>query len=313
MRYFFIVNPTAGRGRAAAVWQELEPLIQARHIDYGYAQTDAPMEAKYMARDVVEAGYEAVVGIGGDGTLHEIAAGLGKRGALGVIPAGTGNDFARNLGIPLQPRAALDTLLASEPRKVDRCFVNGRPFLNVTGVGFDAKVAKEVQGMALRAGGTVPYLLAFFKLLISHRNTPATLYVDDQRIDTKVFWIAVGNGGYIGGGMNICPHARIDDGLLDICIVGDVGRIETLVNFTKIFKGTHVHHKKVTYLRGRHVRIEGPSLYCQADGELIGRTPVEVQLEPGALTVLAPPDLEAARAQNGDGEPNPENKGCDVS
>ncbi|NLN27176.1 MAG: diacylglycerol kinase family lipid kinase [Firmicutes bacterium] len=313
MRYFFIVNPTAGRGRAAAVWRQLEPLLAERHIDYGYALTDGPADATYMARDVTEAGYDAVIGIGGDGTLHEIAAGLPEAGILGVIPAGTGNDYAKNLGIPNDPVAALEALLTAVPSRVDRCTVNGRPFLNITGVGFDAKVAKEVQEMSLRAGGALPYLLAVFKQIVFHRNARATLYVDGQRIDGKVFWIAVGNGSYIGGGMKICPDARIDDGLLDVCIVGDVGRLETLVHLPKIFKGTHIRHPKVTYLRGRNVRIEGDALLCQADGELVGSTPVDISVLPQSLTVLAPRNSKPAGPQDRKGQPDAEEERRHVS
>lgn len=301
MHYFFIINPSAGRGRAAAAWKELEPLLEAQHVQYGFAMTSGPADATHMARDVVEAGYEAVVGIGGDGTLHEILAGLPDSGMLGIIPAGTGNDYARNLGIPAKPREALEALLTAVPTRVDRCTVNGRSFLNATGVGFDAKVAKEVQEMSLKAGGAIPYLLALFKQLISHRNTQATLYIDGERLDETVFWVAVGNGSYIGGGMQVCPDARIDDGLLDVCIVGDVGRFEAVANLAKIFKGTHIHHKKVKYLKAHHVRIEGPSLYCQADGELVGATPVEVTVLPGALTLLVPPGSKTAGTQNRDG------------
>lgn len=95
--------------------------------------------------------------------------------------------------------------------------------------------------------------------------------------------------------MHICPQARLDDGLLDVCIAGDLGRIESLVNLAKIFRGTHIHHPKVTYLRARHVRIEGDDLLYQADGEPLGYAPVEFEIEPGSLTVLAPPHLESSR------------------
>lgn len=295
MRYFFIVNPAAGQGRADRIWKTLEPTLQARHLDYGYALTTAPLEATDMTRDVAEAGYDVVVGVGGDGTLQEIAAGLPAKAMLGMIPAGTGNDFSHNLDIPKDPAQALDLLLQSKPLRVDRCRVNGHPFLNVAGVGFDAKVAKQVKENPTRGKGTLPYLVAVFRQMAVHRNTPVTIYLDGEPMDATVLFVAVGNGAYLGGGMHICPQARLDDGLLDVCIAGDLGRIESLVNLAKIFRGTHIHHPKVTYLRARHVRIEGDDLLYQADGEPLGYAPVEFEIEPGSLTVLAPPHLESSR------------------
>lgn len=298
MRYFFVVNPAAGQGRAAKTWERLLPYVEKRLVDFGYAHTGGPGEATHMARDVVEAGYDVVVGVGGDGTLQEIAAGLPATGTLGIIPAGTGNDFPHNLGIPKHPERALDMLLRSRPIQVDRCRVNGRPFLNVAGVGFDAKVAKQVKENPTRGSGTIPYLAAVFTQLVAHKNAQVTIYADDRVIEAKVLLVAVGNGAYLGGGMHICPHAKLDDGLFDICIAGDLGKLESVLNLAKIFRGTHVGHPKVTYLKARRVRIEGDDLPCQADGEPFGGTPVEFEMDPGALRVMAPPELETSRTQD---------------
>lgn len=288
MRYFFIVNPVAGKGRAKKAWERLLPLLERRRTDFGYALTKAPGEATHMARDVVEAGYEVVVGVGGDGTLQEIAAGLPPEGILGIIPAGTGNDFSHNLNIPRQPEQAFEALFRSRPLAIDRCRANGRPFLNVAGVGFDAKVAREVKEKGGVGRGALPYLLAVFRQLAVHRNYPVRLHLDGRVIETTALLVAVGNGQYLAGGMHICPRARLDDGLFDVCIAGDIGKLDTLINLVRIFRGTHIRHPKVAYLTAREVRIEGDGIPGQADGEPIGETPIEFRLEPGALRVMAP-------------------------
>lgn len=290
MRYFFIVNPTAGRGRAGRLWgSKLLPRLESYGIDFGFAMTTEPDEATYMARDVVQAGYDVVVGVGGDGTLHEVAAGLPTEGALGVIPAGTGNDFARTLGLPKDPERSLDILLQSKPMQIDRSRANGHPFLNVAGIGFDALVAQQVRERAPQSGGTLPYLMSVFRLLSTYNNTPVRIELDDETIEATALLVAIGNGAYVGGGMRICPRARIDDGLFDVCIVGDLSTGEALLNLPKLFRGSHTQHPKVRYLRSRRVRIQGDGVPCQADGEPIGTTPVELEMEPGSLTLLVPP------------------------
>lgn len=290
MRYFFVVNPTAGQGRAARIWDRLHQRLQAERVDFGYALTSEPAEATHMARDVVSAGYEAVVGVGGDGTLHEVAAGLPNGATLGVIPAGTGNDFARTVRLPKDPEAALQSLLASRPRPIDRCRVNGHPFLNIAGIGFDALVAKQVREKPVVSGSTLPYLLSVLRLLLTYKNTPISVEYDGGKtFEGLALLVAVGNGAYVGGGMRICPQAKVDDGLFDVCIVGDLGKTDALLNLPRIFRGTHTSHPKVTTFRARRLTIKAEAVPCQADGEPFGTSPAEFELEPGALHLLAPP------------------------
>lgn len=289
MHYFFVVNPNAGQGRAGQVWQRIRQELDRRKIQYSFVETSAPGEATDLTRDIVDAGYPAVIGVGGDGTLHEIAGGLGPETMLGVIPSGTGNDFALSLGIPTDPMAALDALLNAKPQKIDRPTINGRPFLNMSGVGFDATVAKRVRENPPRGSGSLPYVIMALRVLAKYRNPRLTIELDGKKIEEKVFLVAVGNGAYCAGGMHMCPKASMQDGQFDVCIARDLSKTEALINMVRIFKGKHIHHPKVSYLRARHVRILGEQVPLYADGEPLGETPVEYSLSPLSLTVLAPP------------------------
>lgn len=289
MHYFFIVNPNAGQGRTGRIWQRLLNELNRRQIQFSVVETSAPGEATDLTRDIVEAGHKNIVGVGGDGTLHEIAGGLGPDTALGVIPAGTGNDFSLSLGIPADPMAALDVLLAAKPQKIDRPTINGRPFLNMSGVGFDATVAKRVREKPPRGSGSLPYVVMALRVLAKYKNPTLVIELDGKRIEEKAFLVAIGNGAYCAGGMHICPRANLQDGQFDVCIAKDLTKVEAIVNLLRIFKGKHINHPKVSYVQARHVRISGHQVPLYADGEPLGDTPVEISLEPQALTVLAPP------------------------
>lgn len=311
MHYFFIVNPQAGQGRTGRLWPQMAADLERRRVDFSFVLTSGPGEATELARDIVAAGHRTVVGVGGDGTLHEILAGLDSESALGVLPLGTGNDFAHALGFPKEPQQAIQALLDAKPRRIDLPRVNDRPYLNMAGVGFDAAVAKQVRDNPPRGRGALPYLITVLRMLITYQETPLRITLDGQVIDTRAFMVAVGNGCCAAGGMRVCPKARLDDGLLDVCIVGAMNKISALSNLARSFRGTHIHHPKITYHRARSIRIEGANAPLYADGEPLGHTPVEFSIQPTTLTVLAP--LQSARTENRDGQPKPQDDGENIA
>lgn len=288
MRYFFIVNPAAGNGRAKHVWNQLHDILLANHIDFGYALTTEPKDATAMAADIASAGYDSIVAVGGDGTLHEIVAGVPPHTVLGVIPAGTGNDFARMVGMPMQPAAAWQALQNAEQVAIDCGLVNGHPFLNIAGLGFDAQVAQHMQHRKFGARGMWSYLLAVVRVLFSFKSPHITVEIDKKQFDYNVLLLAVGNGTYLGGGMRMCPNADIHDGLLDVCIIENVNRLQILYHLPKILRGTHIHHQKVHYTKARHIKVSGDTVPFHADGELIGHVPVEFSIKPKHLYLLRP-------------------------
>jgi diacylglycerol kinase (ATP) len=294
-RPMFVVNPAAGGGRGRRV----AALVRARLDERGVTGaevvfTERPGHATTLARDAAAAGFAPIVGVAGDGTLSEIANGLldaEDAPPLAVVPVGTGNDFARSLALPTDLAAAVDLAVSDvAPRAIDVGRCGARCFLNTAGVGFDAEVGRAVNSApsALRHGA-LPFVLYTLLELTRSRKPLLRIRLDDTVIEQRAFMVSIGNGPCSGGGMRICPDASRDDGLLDVCIVGDVSRLEVVRLLPKVFSGGHTSHPKVDMRRARTVRVEGPAgTYVQVDGEVVGTLPAEFSVLPSALRVIAP-------------------------
>lgn len=253
--FHFIVNPAAGGGRASRVWPEIEERLKAKGVRYEWSVTRGPGDARRIAAGLPDD--VTAVAVGGDGTLSEMIGGIAPGKSVGLIPAGRGNDFARTVRISTFPLTALKQLLAGEARPFDVPYVNGRPFLNVAGIGFDAHVAERAQG--IRGRGALPYLSAAFHTLTRYRPPQLVVEVDGEASEGEVFMLAVGNCRYFAGGMKICPSAYFDDGLLDLCIAGNLRRAEVLLALMRVFRGTHVRQRKFHYTKAHSIRVDGPS------------------------------------------------------
>ncbi|NLZ33054.1 MAG: diacylglycerol kinase family lipid kinase [Firmicutes bacterium] len=277
MKVAFIVNPLAGRGRARKIWEELEPRLK---IDAPYEVyfTEKAGDAVQLARRAQEEGAEVLVSVGGDGTVHEIVNGMDlQKGTLGFIPAGTGNDFCRSLHYPQDPFAVAEQLFSWERRRVDLGKMGHRYFVNVIGTGFDAQVAYDVNKRFKRLTGLGAYLAAVLKNLVTYRNAPLEIEYDGHRWSGKALLIAIGNGGYYGGGIRIVPPAEPDDGWFHICLAMDMGKLETLRLLPAAISGGHEGHRKVILLKARRISVRSSApLAIQADGELLGTLPLTV-------------------------------------
>lgn len=289
MRTAIIVNPAAGRNRSAKLWPDLAKILQNRAYSFESYFTAGQGDATRLAEDL-SGRVERIVVVGGDGTVHEVVQGIVERKVeLAVIPTGTGNDFVRSLGIAKDPVKALDLLFQGRAKKIDVGRVNNRYFVNVAGLGFDAAVVHAVNTSYKYISGTATYLLALLKTLITYQNANLKVRVGDKTLNSSSLLVAVGNGSWYGGGMKIVPDAILDDGQLDICIVGNITKPEILWSLPKIFNGSHVTHPKVTMLKGQEINIEAETpMVIQADGEIIGHAPAGIRVLPQALTVLVP-------------------------
>lgn len=292
MPWTVIVNPAAGRGRTRRLLPELTRVFDAVADDVVVEVSGAPGEPARLAGKATSAGRD-VVACGGDGVVSEVAGvatEAGKR--LAIVPTGAGNDFARTLGYDTkQPLHAIDVLTNGVDRVVDLGQVNGRFYTCVTASGFDAE-ANRWANTVTRLSGTTLYVAAVLRTLAVYRPHPFTVTVDDQSVDVNAWLVAVGNGPAYAGGMHITPNARLDDGLLDVTIVGPLRRFAFLRAFPSVFKGTHVTHPAVTTYRGKNVTISSrdPSVPMDvyADGERVGPLPAAMHAAPAALTVRVP-------------------------
>jgi len=297
-----IVNPVAANGAVSKRWPQMRDILRAEGGQFDASFTTGPNHATQLAREALSAGYRTIVAVGGDGTLNEVVNGLMLESMvnptvnLGIIPGGTGSDLVRTLGIPHDCRAACHRLLRGKPHCIDlglvTCVSEGREiqryFLNVAGLGFDGEVAERVNRSSKALGGTIPFLSSLFVKLLTYQNKTVEVTLDgQQRLQQKVNSVLVCNGRYVGGSMHIAPHAALDDGLFDVVIIGDTGRLEVIANVPRIYRGTHLSHPKVDEYRARKVRAKAQErMLLQADGELIGEAPATFQIIPQALQVL---------------------------
>jgi diacylglycerol kinase (ATP) len=294
-----VVNPVAGGRRAA----RLVPWLTRAAATAGgrVAVTMAAGEAQELAETAAADGCPRVVAVGGDGTVQEVLNGLTARLAaprplLGILPAGSGNDLARTLGRPADPRAALHAALCGEPRLIDVAEATDgsgqrRRFASAGGTGFDGQVAHALAGpRALWRRGRAGYLLSTLIELRRYRNMRVEVAWEDgngaeARIELPALMVAFANGQYYGGGMRIAPAASTEDGALDLCVVGDISRLEALRQLPGIYRGAHVGHAAVRMMRARSLRIDGEAAPVHLDGEPFGHLPLRVEVQPGAIAV----------------------------
>jgi diacylglycerol kinase (ATP) len=299
VRTKLIVNTTAGRGRAGEVLNKVQACLERCGVNYDLIRTEAPGQAIDLAYQAASDGYKRVVAMGGDGTANEVTNGLlsaeeGHQVTLGIIPAGSGNDFAYAVGIPGNAEGACRRLAEGRERAVDvvQVTVDGQSrFYNYgVGIGYDADALLETRKMT-RLRGFPMYLLAVLRVLATNTKWPypMRITVDGQPLPHQaVTLITVANGPRAGGGFLIAPDAQPDDGLLDVCVADQLGRLGILYLLPHTMKGTHKGKKPVTMLQGRHVLIESErGAPGHMDGEVLctqGRR-IEFEILPGRLKV----------------------------
>jgi len=299
----FIVNPIAGNGRAHRLVPRLTTWLATNHPSAQLAETRQRGDAERLARTAREQGYDRVIVVGGDGTVQEVVNGLmaaGERAAerpsLGLVPAGSGNDLSRDLLLPLEPMASLGPALGESERTIDAARADDergrvRHFVVAGGVGFDAQVAHVMFGHKLPwQKGRIGYFLSTFVELMRYRNRRLELTTQsgdgEVRSSHVSLLVAFANGPYLGGGMKICPAADPSDGLLDLCIAGDLSRLEALRLLPGMYRGAHVGHPKVRFVRATAIRFDGDAdTLVHLDGEPFGRIPLTIEVVPAALRV----------------------------
>ncbi|MEI4271286.1 diacylglycerol kinase family protein [Klenkia sp. LSe6-5] len=294
MRVALLVNAAAGRGRARSVAVAVTDRLRAGGVEVEpLVATDRSVAEAAVAgvRDRVD----AVAALGGDGVAHAAVQGLAGSGTpLAVLPAGTGNDLALALGVPPDPRAAADAAVADlgagTGRSVDlvrsTSAAGDRWWATVLCCGFDSAVSDRVNRLRWPRGPR-RYDLAIALELARLRPRTVQLTLDGVTTDHDVTLVAVGNTPFYGGGLRICPGADPADGLLDVTVVGPVGRRELVRTRPRLASGTHVDHPAVQVARAREVRLDSAEpLTTWADGELVGPVPVRAAVVPASLVVL---------------------------
>jgi diacylglycerol kinase (ATP) len=289
-----LVNPTSGQGKGAKLGQVVSQQLLAQGLRVDDVSGQSATDASANAARALESGVDALVVVGGDGIVH-LGANLvaGTPVPLGIVAAGTGNDIARALGLPVHDAvAAADVVRRGTPRTIDavRHVPTGGEadagwFVGVLGAGFDAKVNERANGWRWPKGPR-RYDLAIARELPVFKPLPYELELDGTVFTANAMLVAVGNGPSYGGGMQVCPDAQMDDGLLDVLVVDKISILELLKVFPKVYKGAHVSHPAVTIHRARTVRLSTPGIVAYADGERYTPLPMTCEVVPGALHVL---------------------------
>ncbi len=283
-RYKIIVNPISGRGTGESVIPHLEKQFREYDFDYDLVRTERPWHAAELAQSAVSDGYDVVVAVGGDGTGNEVLNGLmlakksgAGEGVLGLVGVGRGNDLAFGLGVPSGLEMGHKVLFQDNRRTVDvglvkgGMFPQGRFFGNGVGIGFDAVVGFEAMKMK-RIQGFLNYLLAALKTIFLYYQAPLLkIDYDDVSSEQLSLMVSIMNGRRMGGGFWMAPEAKIDDGLFDLCIAGQVSKLAILALIPRFMQGTQASHPAVN--TGRTNRIEVTALEgllpAHADGETI--------------------------------------------
>jgi YegS/Rv2252/BmrU family lipid kinase len=283
-----IVNPHAGGGRAADRLPEAEAALRRHGLRFHVERTTSMEHARELARDARDRG-ETVAAMGGDGLTGAVAGELrGSNGVLAVLPGGRGNDFARKLGIPVAPSAAVDVLAGGVERLVDVADADGRTYLGIASAGLDSDCQVIANSTRLKLGNLV-YVYSLLRAIGRWRDARWTVTIDGEQRTFTGYAVAVCNSGVFGGGMYLVPDAKLDDGMLDVVLTAASPKRTYLKGLPKVFKGTHVDDPALTFLQAREVTFEADRPFTAfADGDPIADLPATFRVVPRSLRVLVP-------------------------
>lgn len=294
-RVTLLTNPMAGHGNAPHAAEKAVARFQQLGIDVVEIVGRDAAHARQLCDGAVAAGTDALVVVGGDGVIRLALQSLARTDIpLGIVPAGTGNDHAREYGIPVgDPAAAVDVIAAGATESADLGLIRTDDgvstwFGTVAATGFDSLVSDRVNRMSW-PHGRMRYNVAMVAEMSQLRPLPFRLVLDGEReIVADLTLAAIGITRSYGGGMQICPTADHSDGLLDITMVAAGSRLKLIRLFPTVFKGTHVDLDEVTTARARTVTVASPGINAYADGDFVGPLPAEISAVPGAVQIFVP-------------------------
>lgn len=297
MRFSFIINPEAGRGKSKKLDSVLHSLLKSRNIDFSIEKTKSPRDAIGIARESAKE-FDVVVAVGGDGTANEVANGvIGSKASMGVIPTGSGNDFAMMLGMNARIERSVDDIIAGRTQMIDSGTVtlkdsqrqeSTRKFVNSIGIGFDAVVAYESQQMKHLKG--VPlYLVSVLRSLQKLKPHSFDMAIDGNEHREDYYLVCVGNGNREGGGFYVTPGANPSDGMFEVCTVKQVSIMRALRILPTILKGQHGRFSEVNFFDTKQISVGSKKPFVvHCDGEILGteNQKAEVEMNANSLSVV---------------------------
>lgn len=288
MPLVLLVNPSSAGGRTLKLLPRIEAALDERRVEFRVLRTKDLEHGVDAALRAVEDGELPVV-VSGDGLIGAVGGAMaGAETPLGIIPGGRGNDLARVLEIPEDPEAAVEVLAAGHSRLIDVGEANGKRFLGIVSVGFDSEANRLANEMK-RFRGSLVYAYAALRTLVHWKPARFTVRVDEERTRFTGYSVSVANSRAFGGGMFVAPDAELDDGLFDVVMVGEGGKLRFVGNLPKVFKGTHVELDEVSVFRTSHLELSASRpIPVYADGEHLTDLPAALRILPRALSVIVP-------------------------
>lgn len=287
LRIALFFNSMAGRGRASKARDAIIREVKSRTRDVVVVDSRSREQMTNEVAGAAGMSFDRIVICGGDGTLHHaIQRADLDRVTFGIVPLGSGDDYAQAVGIPRDHRAAIDRVFHGSLRFLDVGLVNGTRFLGAVSVGFDATVAERAATMRFRPRSAL-YAAAVFREIFSFRPFVATIRAGEASASQEVMFVVVANSSRYGGGINIAPGAKLDDGLLDLVIVGRASKLDLLLTFPAAYRGHHLRKRFVRSLRTCEAVIETEQpRKIFADGESAGTTPAKIEIAAKRLRLV---------------------------
>ena len=291
MRVLLIVNPKSGANAAKTVVPKLEEFFLGHNVETEIYYTKHSGDATRRARYAVSSkkAYDAIVACGGDGTVNEVVNGIAdSHQALGIIPLGTENVLATEFDIPFAPLKAAKIILAGKTDRIDVGNANGRHFMLMAGVGYDAHVASRLKPMLKKLLGTTAYHITALKELFNYKNHELEIIIDKKAM-VKGSYVVAGNTKLYGAELRLTPHADMKDGLLDVCIFKGKDAVGFVHFIIRTFAKKHLTMKEVEYFKAKEVIVKSDKpVLGHVDCELIGNTPITITICPRMLTLIIP-------------------------
>lgn len=304
-RYKIIVNPASGRGLGSKSYPLIEKQLGLLGLDFDMEWTEARGHAVKLAEQAAKEGYDVVAAAGGDGTINEVLNGLMQARSngrpntiLGVIPIGRGNDFCYGINVPHDLPAACELLAKCETKPINIGLVvggdypEGRYFGNGVGIGFDAVVGFEALKLK-RLHGFPSYIVAALKTILLYFQAPTVqIEMDGQTYTQPALMVSLMNGRRLGGGFMMAPNGKMDDGLLDLCIAGQVSRLGILALIPRFMAGTQASHPAIQTQQAAAIKVSAidGTLPAHGDGETLctAGQALTISIVPELMDVITP-------------------------
>lgn len=281
----FVVNPIAGGGHGKRAAEEIRSMLEKQNIPAVFHETACQGGGTALAAQAADdPDCTGVIAVGGDGTAYEVASGLVARNVpMGFVACGTGNDFIKTLGLPKEPRKAMEFILNHQPRPLDVAHINDRMYLNVAGTGFDVLVLRKAAPFLARMNGLLPYMMGLIRAICSYAPVDVEYEIDGQLFRKQVLILAVCNGRIIGGGIPICPDADPSDGKLDVVIVDTVSKLKICRLLPALMQGKILSFAEAKRVKCDRITIRSKGMYMQLDGEIEQIDTADIRVGKGGL------------------------------